>query len=178
MHTFQHPGTRSTHTACTCRSRFYKQSTHRRCKSRHLRSRRVPQGGHAVTCGLLIRAEGACYARIKPPSMHAPSVQPACGRLEVEPRAAAHSARTAVGESRGYDASARALPLPTLIARSPPTSCSVQNSCRCCRWPVTSCSHHLRANLPNAGIVRGGEHGSFTRGDEASSSMKGCSLCM
>ena len=36
----------------------------------------------------------------------------------------------------------------------------------------------LRANLPNAGIVRGGEHGSFTRGDEASSSMKGCSLCM
>ena len=36
----------------------------------------------------------------------------------------------------------------------------------------------LRANLPNAGIVRGGEHGSFTRGDEASSSMKGSSLCM
>ena len=36
----------------------------------------------------------------------------------------------------------------------------------------------LRANLPNAGIVRGGEHGSFTRGDEAISSMKGCSLCM
>ena len=36
----------------------------------------------------------------------------------------------------------------------------------------------LRANLPNAGIVRGGEHGSFTRGDEASSSMKGCSLGM
>ena len=36
----------------------------------------------------------------------------------------------------------------------------------------------LRANLLNAGIVRGGEHGSFTRGDEASSSMKGCSLCM
>ena len=37
-----------------------------------------------------------------------------------------------------------------------------------------------RANLPNgnAGIVRGGEHGSFTRGDEASSSMKGSSLCM
>ena len=28
----------------------------------------------------------------------------------------------------------------------------------------------LRANLPSAGIVRGGEHGSFTRGDEASSS--------
>ena len=36
----------------------------------------------------------------------------------------------------------------------------------------------LRANLPNAGIVRGGEHGSFTRGDEAISSMKGCSLCI
>ena len=36
----------------------------------------------------------------------------------------------------------------------------------------------LRANLPNAGIVRSGEHGSFTRGDDASSSMKGCSLCM
>ena len=36
----------------------------------------------------------------------------------------------------------------------------------------------LCANLPNAGIMRGGEHGSFTRGDEASSSMKGCSLCM
>ena len=36
----------------------------------------------------------------------------------------------------------------------------------------------LRVNLPNARIVRGGQHGSFTRGDEASSSMKGCSLCM
>ena len=36
----------------------------------------------------------------------------------------------------------------------------------------------LCANLPNAGIVRGGEHGSFTRGDEAGSSMKGCSLGM
>ena len=35
------------------------------------------------------------------------------------------------------------------------------------------------ASLPaNAGIERGGEHGSFMRGDEASSSMKGCSLCM
>ena len=36
----------------------------------------------------------------------------------------------------------------------------------------------LRANLPNARIMRGGEHGCLTRGDEASSSMKGCSLCM
>ena len=138
-----------------CRYRFYKPSTHRRCKSRHLRSTRVPQGGHAVTCGLLIRAEGADYARIKPPSMHAPSVQPACGRLEVEPRAAARSARTAVGESRGYDASARALPLPTPTARSPPTLCSVLKCCPRCRRLLSSCSHHVRADLPNAGIVRG-----------------------
>ena len=43
---------------------------------------------------------------------------------------------------------------------------------------MSSSSHHLLANLPNAGIERGGEHGSFMRGDEASSSMKGCSLCM
>ena len=37
---------------------------------------------------------------------------------------------------------------------------------------------HLRANLPNAGIVRGGEHGIFVRGCESISSMKGCSLGM
>uniref|UniRef100_A0A7S2IWH5 Uncharacterized protein n=1 Tax=Haptolina brevifila TaxID=156173 RepID=A0A7S2IWH5_9EUKA len=36
----------------------------------------------------------------------------------------------------------------------------------------------LCANLPNAGIVRGGEHSSFVRGYDASSSMKGCSLGM
>ena len=33
-------------------------------------------------------------------------------------------------------------------------------------------------NLPNAGIERGGEHGSFMSGHEASPSMKGCSLGM
>ena len=71
-----------------------------------------------------------------------------------------------------------ALPLPTPTARSPPMVCSVTKCCRRCRRPLSSCSHHLRANLPNAGIVRGDEHGSFSRGDEASSSMKGCSLCM
>ena len=36
----------------------------------------------------------------------------------------------------------------------------------------------LRANLPNAGIVRGGEHGIFVRGYDATPSMKGCSLGM
>ena len=36
----------------------------------------------------------------------------------------------------------------------------------------------MPTNLPKARIVCGGEHGSFTGGDEASSSMKGCSLCM
>ena len=34
------------------------------------------------------------------------------------------------------------------------------------------------ANLPNAGIVRGGEHGIFVRGYEDRPSMKGCSLGM
>ena len=81
-------------------------------------------------------------------------------------------------ESRCYGASAKLLPLPTLTARSPPTACSVLKCCRRCRWPLSSCSHHWPAYLPNAGIERGGEHGSFMRGDEASSSMKGCSLCM
>ena len=116
--TFQHPETSSTHTAHTCRSRFYKQSTHRRCKLCYLRGHRIPPGGHAVTCSLLIRAERADYARIKPPSMHAPSVQPACGLLKVGPRAAASSACTAVQESRGFAASASALPLPTPTASS------------------------------------------------------------
>ena len=110
--------------------------------------------------------------------MHAPSVQPACGRLEVEPRAAAHSARTAVHESRVSGASARAVPLPTPTARSPPLVCSVPKCCRRCRWPLSSSSHHWPAYLPNAGIERGGEHGSFMRGDEASPSMKGCLLGM
>ena len=107
-----------------------------------------------------------------------PCVQLACEPLQVGPRAAAHSARTAVQESRGSGASARAVPLPTPTARSPPMVCSVPKCYRCCRWPLSSCSHHWPAYLPNAGIERGGEHGSFMRGDEASSSMKGCSLCM
>ena len=81
-------------------------------------------------------------------------------------------------ESRCSDASARAVPLPTPTARSPLMVCSVPKCCRRCRWPLSSCSHHWPAYLPNAGIERGGEHGSFMRGDEASSSMKGCSLCM
>ena len=110
--------------------------------------------------------------------MHAPCVQPACGLLKVGPRAAAHSACTAVQENRCSDASARAVPLPTPTARSPPAVCSVPKCCQHCRWPLSSCSHHWPAYLPNAGIERGGEHGSFMRGDEASSSMKGCSLCM
>ena len=63
-------------------------------------------------------------------------------------------------------------------ARSPPTICSVPKCCRRCRQPMSSSSHHLPANLPNAGIVRGGEHGSFMCGHEASSSMKGCLLGM
>ena len=110
--------------------------------------------------------------------MHAPCVQPACGLLKVEPRAAASSACTAVQESRCSCASARAVPLPTPTARSPLVVCSVLKCCRQCRWPLSSCSHHWPAYLPNAGIERGGEHGSFMRGDEASSSMKGCSLGM
>ena len=70
------------------------------------------------------------------------------------------------------------MPLPTPTARSPLVVCSVLKCCRQCRWPLSSCSHHWPAYLPNAGIERGGEHGSFMRGDEASPSMKGCSLCM
>ena len=97
---------------------------------------------------------------------------------KVELRTATSSACTAVHESRCCGASARAVPLPTPTARSPPMVCSVPKCCRRCRWPLSSCSHHWPAYLPNAGIERGGEHGSFMRGDEASSSMKGCSLCM
>ena len=136
------------------------------------------QGDHAITSGLLIRAECADYARIKPPSMHVPCIQPACGLLKVELPAAASSACTAVQESRGSAASARALPLPTPTASSSPMISSVPKCCRRCRWPMSSSSHHLPANLPNAGIVRGGEHGSFMCGHEASSSMKGCLLGM
>ena len=110
--------------------------------------------------------------------MHAPCVQPARGLLKVELRAAANSACTAVQESRCSAASARALPLPTPTARSPLMVCRVPKCCRRCHWPMSSCSHHLPATLPNAGILRGGEHGSFVRGHTASSSMKGCSLGM
>ena len=55
---------------------------------------------------------------------------------------------------------------------------SVLNCCRRCRWPMSSSSHHLPANLPNAGIERGGEHGSFMSGHEGIPSMKGCLLGM
>ena len=131
-----------------------------------------------LTSSLLIRAEGSDYARIKAPNMHAPCVQPACYLLKVELRAAASSACTAMQESRCSAASARALPLPTPTARTPLIVCRVPKCCRRCHWPMSSCSHHLPATLPNAGILRGGEHGSFVRGHTASSSMKGCSLGM
>ena len=140
----------------------------------------MPQGGHGVTSSLQIRAAGADYARIKAPDMHAPCVQPARGLLKVELRAAASSACTAMQESRCSAASARALPLPIPTARSPLMVCRVPKCCRRCHWPMrkSSCSHHLPATLLNAGILRGGEHGSFVRGHTASSSMKGCSLGM
>ena len=101
-----------------------------------------------------------------------------CGLLEVGPRAATSSACTAVHENRYSAASAKALMLPTPTAHSPLMVCSVPKCYRRCRWPMSSSSHHLPANLPNAGIVRGGEHGSFMCGHEASSSMKGCLLGM
>ena len=147
-------------------------------KSRDLRTsalERVPQGGHGVTSGVLIRAEGAEYARIKPPSMHAPCIQPACGLLKVEPRAAASSACTAVQESRCSGASARAVPLPTPTARSPPMVCSVPKCCRRCRWPMSSSSHHLPANLPNAGIEGRGESVKVSSGHKEGSTSKRCS---
>ena len=84
----------------------------------------------------------------------------------------------AVQESRGSAASARSLPLPTPTASSPPMISSVPKCCRRCRWPMSSCSHLCVPTCRMLGIVRGGEHGSFVRGDEASSSMKGCSLGM
>ena len=65
--------------------------------------------------------------------------------------------------------------LPTPTARRPLMIPSVPKCFRRCRRPLSSRSHHLRANLPNGGIVRGGEHGSFMRGRHASPSMKGCS---
>ena len=80
--------------------------------------------------------------------------------------------------SRGCGASASLLLLPTLTARSQLMISSVPKCCRRCRRPLSSCSHHLCANLPNARIVRGGEHGIFVRGYEDRPSMKGCSLGM
>ena len=124
-----------------CRCRFSESSMQRRCKSRDLPSNRVLQGGHAVTSSLLIRAERSEYARIKPPSMHVPCVQPACGELKVGPRAAASSASAAVQESRSSGASAHMLTLPTPTASSPLMVCSVPKCCRRCRWRLSSCSH-------------------------------------
>ena len=121
------------HTRDTCRSRFSESSMQRRCKSRDLPSNRVLQGGHAVTSSLLIRAERSEYARIKPPSMHVPCVQPACGELKVGPRAAASSASAAVQESRSSGASAHMLTLPTPTASSPLMVCIEPKCCRRCR---------------------------------------------
>ena len=81
-------------------------------------------------------------------------------------------------ESRCSAASAKALMLPTPTAHSPLMVCSVPKCYRRCRWPLSSCSHHWPAYLPNAGIERDGEHGSFMSGHEASPSMKGCVLGM
>ena len=177
MH-LEHLWVTSTHIVLKSVCQFYSSRSAYTSKSCHLRCERAPQADRPDTSSLQIRAERAEYAWIKPPSMHAPCVQPECGRLKVEPRAAASSACTAVQESRCSGASARAVPLPTPTARSPPMVCSVPKCYRRCRQPLSSCSHHLRANLPNARIVHGGEHGIFVRGYEDRPSMKGCSLCM
>ena len=81
-------------------------------------------------------------------------------------------------ENRGSAASTTDQPMPATAGATTWTSANMSTSSRRCCCPPSSCSHHLAPNLPNAGIVRGGEHGSFSRGHEASSSMKGCSLAM
>ena len=80
--------------------------------------------------------------------------------------------------NRGSASSMANQPTPTTAAATTRPSANMPTSSRRCCCPPSSCSHHLAHNLPNAGIMRGGEHGSFIRGREASSSMKGCSLAM
>ena len=86
--------------------------------------------------------------------------------------------RRSSSQDRRSVASARPSGALASTAATTQTSASVPKSLQRCRCSPSSCSHHLPANLPNARFVRGGEHGNFVRGDEASSSMKGCSLCM
>ena len=86
--------------------------------------------------------------------------------------------RRSSSQDRRSVASARPSGALASTAATTQTSASVPKSLQRCRCSPSSGSHHLPANLPNARFVRGGEHGNFVRGDEASSSMKGCSLCM
>ena len=86
--------------------------------------------------------------------------------------------RRSSSQDRRSVASARPSGALASTAATTQTSASVPKSLQRCRCSPSSCSHHLPANLPNAGIVRGGEHGSFMCGHEASSSMKECLLGM
>ena len=86
--------------------------------------------------------------------------------------------RRSSSQDRRSVASARPSGALASTAATTQTSASVPKSLQRCRCSPSSCSHHLPANLPNARFVRGGEHGNFVRGDEAISSMNGCSLCM
>ena len=86
--------------------------------------------------------------------------------------------RRSSSQDRRSVASARPSGALASTAATTQTSASVPKSLQRCRCSPSSCSHHLPSNLPNARFVRGGEHqhGNFVRGDEAISSMKGCSL--
>ena len=86
--------------------------------------------------------------------------------------------RRSSSQDRRSVASARPSGALASTAATTQTSASVPKSLQRCRCSPSSCSHHLPSNLPNARFVRGGEHGNFVRGDEAISSMNGCSLCM
>ena len=86
--------------------------------------------------------------------------------------------RRSSSQDRRSVASARPSGALASTAATTQTSASVPKSLQRCRCSPSSGSHHLPANLPNARFVRGCEHGNFVRGDEAISSMNGCSLCM
>ena len=143
-------------------------------ESRRRRGHRAPLDGHAAKNAALPRAYLTEHARIATSHARIPCVHRTREPLEVGPSCRRRSPHAARAQSRRSEAPTRPMPEPATTAAATRISASMPKSLPRCCWPPSACSHHLPANLPNAGIVRCGEGAKVSRGQKQGSCSKRC----
>ena len=143
-------------------------------ESRRRRGHRAPLDGHAVKIASPSRTQLTEHARIATSHARIPCVHRTREPLEVGPSCRRRSPHAARAQTRRSEAPTRPMLEPATTAAATRMPASVRKSWRRCRWPPSACSHHLPANLPNAGIVRCGEGAKVSRGQKEGSCSKRC----